>query len=239
MADDIRHAIPCDELRRLRIDHNMTFVQLAVHYKCGSTTIQRRCKDCGIEKRVGTTTAQATQRANLDAVRLRELYVDKRLSEKEVGEIMECDRRTVRQELMRHNIALRPRGGAVPRKTVGLTDDVLRQLAITEKKSDTEIGRMYGVTRGVIGALRQRRNIHRPKSNPDEILTREYLEAEFGEKRRSVADITQETGFGDYVIYARLKKFGIPLHVDRSPERAAYIKYCRKSGKKEIPATHV
>lgn len=231
MAEDVRHAIPCDELRRLRLDCNMTVGQLAAHYGCGNTTIQRRCAECDIPKRGGITAAQMGKRANLDAARLRELYVDRRLSEKEVGDIMGCDRRTVRQELQRHGIGLRPRGGAPPHKAAGLADDELHRLAVIEKRSDAEIGRMFGVSGGAIFSRRKRRGMHKTRRDIDAILTRECLEAEYGKKRRSADQIAEETGLGSATIYDRLKKYGIPMHEDHSPERGAYLRQCRERGR--------
>lgn len=228
MADDVRHAIPCDELRTLRLEHNMTFEQIAAHYGCGSTSIQRRCLDCGIGRRWGITAAQQARRANVDPERLRSMYVDRNLSEKEVGAALGHDSRTIRQELRRHGIALRPRGGATPRRTAGLDADVLRRLVITEGKTDAEIGRMYDVTGGSIAGLRRRRGIRKEKADFDRILTREYLEAEYAVKRRSASDIARDVGCSEYRIWKKIHGYKIPqIHRVNSKE---YVRLCRIKG---------
>lgn len=103
-----------DELRELYLDQRLSQKEIAKQLDCHKSAVLRWLDRFGIETRdISEANGVPADSPLRDEQRLRELYVDRRLSQKEIAERLDCGRSTVSERLDKHGIETREIGMAL------------------------------------------------------------------------------------------------------------------------------
>jgi predicted transcriptional regulator len=163
----------------------------------------------GLPLHQGTApTARGT--AALTADYLRQEYVERARSAAAIAAEAGVSEQSVLRYLHRHGIEVR-RGAANLAEV--LTPDFLRSRYLDAGASAAEIAAEAGVSEQSVLRYLHRAGIPlraRRVAGLEQTLTRDYLQAEYVDKQRSVADLAREHGVSEQAVRNWLKRRGIP-----------------------------
>jgi predicted DNA-binding protein YlxM (UPF0122 family) len=104
--------IPEAELRELYLEQKLSATQIAERYGCSVTPIYRQLHALGIAVRAYAESTLARFNINLAEEELRELYIHRRLTMKEIADLKGCSEGTIRNRLLALGILIRSKSEA-------------------------------------------------------------------------------------------------------------------------------
>ena len=201
------------------IVQRMRTEDIAALYGCRPGTIEKAASTHGLH-REPLKPIRGNQKPYEDPDILRRMYIDEQKTMTEMGKILGCSGDTIRVNLKKHNIPLRPHTPQRP-----LIDVDLKDLYINQKLSSTEIAKLYNVSHRTVLSELKRQNIQTRSLSESQFAFKnlqrnvlldnpEWLYEEYVVKRRSATDIAQEVQHSARVVKKALKSFGIHVRGD-------------------------
>ena len=120
--------------------------EIALRLKCNATTVNKKMKEFGIVPRTrieAVKIAMQKQIIKIPKSRLRNLYLDKKLSIEKIAENLDCCKETVKRELRRNGLPLRSKADAIRLGTQGrrIKKSILINLYYKKRLTQKEIGK--------------------------------------------------------------------------------------------------
>ncbi len=103
-----RVQLPTDELRALYVEQGWTTKEIAEHYGVGASTVRRALEASGVEIRPrGPKGSHQLLHLEINEQLVRELYLERKLSIPQIGELYGWGRETIRQRMIAWEIPIR------------------------------------------------------------------------------------------------------------------------------------
>lgn len=160
-----------DNLRRLYIDKGLPAYKIGELLGCEEATVRRHLRTHNIPLRTHSEVIQGRsypdrQTSGLTKTELKKLYLEEKLSTKEVGRRLGCSQPTVSKALKRFGIVARPKSTI---RVWGLEENKLRDLYINRRLPTIEIAKIFGCNPETVTNRLKRLNI--PLRTKSEALT--------------------------------------------------------------------
>lgn len=218
-----------EKLRELYIDQGLTAKQIAEQYGVPDYFVKNKAYNLKLKR---TSEQQdASRRSNgllpLTDAELRELYVNRSLSAKEIAEQCGCSFRAVQARLHGGKIERSKEQRRAVRIKLGLgrrigdcPDDKLRELYVDQLMSVNEIAKFLGMNRGCIGqrikiagikhTKEQREKFYSMRKRgvaPKFTINKEDLVEKFVKQEMSVRDLMLHYKCSESVVYKHLNRY--------------------------------
>lgn len=194
--------------------------QIADEVGCNRSTVYAALERHGIPRRGSEDLGTWTQ--VLSESLLRAEYVEAGKSIRQIADEIGCSPHTVVAALDRHELRQPASGGNNGYRdwTHVLTRDFLLDEYVGRGMSAPAIASQIGCHRSIVYAALDRHGIERHsggsgRASWEDVLTEQYLRAEYVERGKSGTQIASETGANPSVVYAWLERHGIPRREER------------------------
>lgn len=150
--------IPRNILQSLYINERLSMAKIAKRFNCDPGTIQRLMRKYKIKSR---TLSEAMQKLFIFKQNLEKLYYKDRLSTGQIGKMYGCSHATILSRMKLYGVKRRNRLGT--RKPVIIRKEVLKNLYLKKRLSESQTARKMKCSRGAIEKLMKKYNI-KPRS---------------------------------------------------------------------------
>ena len=200
-------------VQRMRVE------DIAELYGCKPSTIEKAASIHGLHREPLERTKR-NQKSYENPDILRKLYIDEQKTMTEIGQILGCSGDTIRRNLVKNNIVIKPFTQPRPLENVDLVE-----LYTNQQMSSTEIAKLYDVSHRTVLSELKRQNIQARSLSESQFASQsiqrnqlldnqEWLYEEYVVKRRSAKDIATEVKHSPRVVQNALKSFGIHVRGD-------------------------
>lgn len=146
-----------------------------------------------------------TRKLEISREKLKELYLRKKLSTRDVGEILSCNHSTILSKLQKYGISRRH-----PNKEIKISREKLKELYLKKKLSTYQIAKLFSCKAPTILRKLKQLRIKTRKLKKFKI-TKRQLVFYYVKKKYSIRKISDILGCSPTTIFGRLVNFKIPL----------------------------
>jgi len=196
-------------LRSLYVEQGLTTIEVSDRLGCNRETVAKWLKKTGIGTR---DSGKPPVEELTDKARVKEMYVEKRMSAPEIADHLGCGKSSVHRALDRHGIETRDVGKDNITEERLLDAEYLRQEYRDVEKTAPEIATDLSCSATAVRNALRREGIERRGSSlctPDELRDADEMRRLYHDEQLPASDIAERFGCSSKVVYDWLARHGI------------------------------
>ena len=210
-----------EKLSKMYIVDRMSTKKISQHFGVDPGTIFARLKEYDIPLK---TASEARTEVYISKEELERLYIQDRMTMKEIGELYSIGSATVLHKMRRYNISSRSKSES--HRSL-IQKEKLERLYINEKKKIREIMDIFGVSKDTIISRMREYGINARIGAPPKIdfATKEELERLYIGKNKTAVEIGKIYNVSGSIVSIRLKEYEIPIRLRNEHQ---IINFCNR-----------